>query len=850
MGQPRGTKARRVIDSDENDETSSSRTNGEILQETSRRQVKLPSRAQKEVVTTTSAPSTAGSPSSTAQTTPQKPKPIKQSAKDTRQTKPSTKTIHSFFNASTQAHQRKVPCPVPPQEPFVEELEDIDDAPSDKEPLKGNASGGRKSSVSRKRSSDAISSTQSTSQNARKFLKAADGSRSASMPPSTEVLDHDLRPWTERYAPQTLEELVVHKKKVQDVKQWLGEALQGHKHRRLLVLKGGAGSGKTATLTALSKTLNFKSIEWKNPAMHEFGSDDYVSLSSQFEDFLGRGRRFGGLEVVSTDAARSRPIEVSIADDTYHDKSHLLLIEEFPSNIQRYGAASQAFRSCILQFLSASSMSSLKLTPLVMIISESLLSTSSSLDDNFTAHRLLGPEILHHPSTTVVEFNAVAPTFISKALSTVLQKRSRDTGRYYSPHPDALKRISEFGDVRNATSTLEFLCANATSMDAIAQARGEPSKTRTTKMKVSKTGPESMRDRDAAMSLVSLRESTIGLFHSVGKVVYNKRTGGTAMNGDTSSQPSHLTHHARPLQSEVNCETLMDETGTDPSTFLSALHENYLLSCTPANDNSDAALDAVNGCLDALGDADILGNFQSSTSARFASIGEGLRQADLAFQVGVRGLTFSLPYPVKRKALPGRGKADAFRMFYPADLKLYREREELRESLQLLTIKAMSGVLLDGSAIDRKPAGQVVSQPGRLPGVEITEKHKSADTDDVKSVISIGSGHSALQEMLVERLPYLDVVLSQSKTALHDSVYKQIRRNTRFTGVRTIHDGEEDDDGDNNFGKLQIRVLAAKRGFGFMGASVAGDLVTTDDANTQSLVLSDDDIEDDYWPKA
>lgn len=847
MGQPRGTKTRRVIESDEDDEASSSnsRTNGKVIQKSSRQQAKLPTRPQKEVVTITPAPSFAVSPSSTPNTTPQKPKQTKRSVKTTGQTKPSTKTIHSFFNASTQAQQKRRPSPVLPQETIIEDLEDIDDAPSDQEPLSCTLNGRRESSVSRKRSSDAVNPTQGASQNARKFFKTADGSRSASIPPSTEIVDHDLRPWTERYAPQTLEELVVHKKKVQDVRQWLGESLQGHKHRRLLVLKGAAGSGKTATLSALSKTLMFKTTEWKNPAMHDFDSDDYVSLSSQFEDFLGRARRFGGLECISTDASKPPPLETNTAHDTDNDNPQVLVIEEFPNNIQRYSVASQAFRSCILQFLSANTISSTKLAPLVMIISESLLSSSSSSDDNFTAHRLLGPDVLHHPSTTVIEFNAVAPTFISKALNTVLQKRSRDTGRYSSPHPDVLKRISEFGDVRNATSTLEFLCANATTSDAVAQALGTTTKSRTTKSKASKNDSASMRDRDTAMSLVSLRESTIGLFHAVGKVVYNKRTESTATSADSSSLPSHLKHHTRPLQSEVICETLIDETGADPSTFLSALHENYVLSCTPANGNSEAALDAVNSCLEALGDADILGNVQSNTNSRYASIGEGLRQSELAFQVGVPGLIFGLPYPVKRQALPGRGKADAFRMFYPADLKLYKEREELRGSLQLITTKAMSGVLLEGLDISRKPHGQAVSQPGRLPENRVPEKQKTTGTDDLKPIISIGSGHSAIQEMLLERLPYLDMLLLQSKTAFHDPTYKQMRDITRYTGVRTLHDEDEDDDAENTFGNLPIRVIAAKRGLGFMGASPAGDPVPADDAVTQSLVLSDDDIEDD-----
>lgn len=37
----------------------------------------------------------------------------------------------------------------------------------------------------------------------------------------------DLRPWTERYGPRDLDELMVHKKKVADVQKWLGNCRQG-----------------------------------------------------------------------------------------------------------------------------------------------------------------------------------------------------------------------------------------------------------------------------------------------------------------------------------------------------------------------------------------------------------------------------------------------------------------------------------------------------------------------------------------------------------------------------------------------------------------------------------------------
>ena len=121
----------------------------------------------------------------------------------------------------------------------------------------------------------------------------------------------------------------------------------------------------------------------------------------------------------------------------------------------------------MLQFLAANtpSLSSFGrpsqqdvIIPVVMIISETLLTTTSASADSFTAHRLLGPEILRHPGTGVIEFNDIAPTLLAKALELIVQKEARKSGRRRTPGPQVLKRLGEIGDIRNAISSLEFLC--------------------------------------------------------------------------------------------------------------------------------------------------------------------------------------------------------------------------------------------------------------------------------------------------------------------------------------------------------------------------------------------------------
>jgi cell cycle checkpoint protein len=133
------------------------------------------------------------------------------------------------------------------------------------------------------------------------------------------------------------EELVVHGKKVDDVRHWFVEALDGGKLRkyrvclaiysssssllmavqRILTLTGPAGTGKTATVKVLAKELGFELIEWRNSTANLYGgvfsslnssltylihntlSDlDAISQIDKFQEFLTRASTsrsvFGG----------------------------------------------------------------------------------------------------------------------------------------------------------------------------------------------------------------------------------------------------------------------------------------------------------------------------------------------------------------------------------------------------------------------------------------------------------------------------------------------------------------------------------------------------------------------------
>lgn len=382
----------------------------------------------------------------------------------------------------------------------------------------------------------------------------------------------------------------------------------------------------------------------------------------------------------------------------------LLSIEEFPALVTRSIGGAERFRSLLLQYLSrggtatqfAKSTPVTKTTqPLVLILSETLLSSSTTFSDSFTAHRLLGVEILNHPLVSVFEFNPVAPTFVSKALDLVIKKEARESRRKRIPGPAVLQRLADVGDIRSAVNSLEFLCARGdddTTWSGTVAARSK---------KGTKDGVRLTNAEQNTLKLISQRESTLDMFHAAGKVVYNKREDPRVLDSRAEpppKPPDHLMHLYTPKATQVDVDALLNEVGTDIQTFISTLHENYVLSC-----NCDDFVDAMEGCAHILSDADILNPesrsiLRSKTSSRSHGIQSGnfdmLRQDEISFHVASRGLVFSLPFPVHRAVPHGSKKQDAFKMFYPASLRLWKPAEEINDLVSLFANGDTSGDIM------------------------------------------------------------------------------------------------------------------------------------------------------------
>ena len=593
-------------------------------------------------------------------------------------------------------------------------------------------------------------------------------------------------------------------------------------------------------------------------------------MSAQFDDFLGRSGKFGSLSFdgdgTGADYLQRPPGDL----EPQNIGKRVILLEEFPNTFTRTSSALQAFRSSILQYLAANvpsrntmlstkSESSEHVTPLIMIISETLMSTTTASADSFTAHRLLGHEILNHPGTSVIEFNPIAATFLGKALDLVIQKEARQSGRRRTPGPAVLKILGEIGDVRSAIGSLEFLCVRGDDNSewsgrvAAKSKKGPKDATAMTKME------------KESMEMVTQREATLGIFHAVGKVVYNKRDDVAALDPAVAlppQPPDHLPQHVRLKVSQVDVNQLVDETGADTQTFVAALHENYVLSC-----DDPSSTDVINDCIDALSDSDLLSPNRYGGNVQGAAA-DSLRQDEIYFQVAVRGILFALPCPVKRQAVPtvrdGKlvGKGDAFKMFYPTSMRLWKQREEIESLVDACVDRSMRARATMSDNVVNHTHGEIeagrevnaVSDPIRA------QQPKLSSIDSTAPSPLLTGGNSARREMILETLPYLTKISLRNPLSTY---LPSLERITQFNGMAdrkeddVAEKGNDDDEDEvpptttewatdrpvqskRGYARVEGRSLAGERGKGRRGGGM-GVL----EREAERLVLSEDDIEDD-----
>ena len=253
--------------------------------------------------------------------------------------------------------------------------------------------------------------------------------------------------------------------------------------------------------------------EYLNESTYRFSSDDYETSnggpSRQFASYLGK-------------AATYKPL--SFNGESNAPSKQLILVEDLPNVLETRTreATHQALRAHCLS-------SQTQNTPLVIIISDSgTRGTGGNADDaalslnrDVIDARLVVPsDILDGPYCQTLHFNPLARTFLKKHLNAVFDRHALNADAYRRPHDEALDIVidSSNGDIRSAVNTLQMLSQQSLP-GSVSVASGRR------KRKAGALSDSARSEIHTSLSAMARRETSLNLFHSLAKVLRNKRHG-------------------------------------------------------------------------------------------------------------------------------------------------------------------------------------------------------------------------------------------------------------------------------------------------------------------------------------
>nr|XP_046242046.1 cell cycle checkpoint protein RAD17 isoform X2 [Scatophagus argus] len=410
--------------------------------------------------------------------------------------------------------------------------------------------------------------------------------------------------WVDRYTPCSQAELAVHKKKIEEVENWIRIHIN-KSEGGILLLTGPSGCGKTATVQVLSGELGLRIQEWTNPtSLEPYSSSQHgwrmnsLSCSSQlaqFQDFLLRANKYSSLKMVG--------------DRETTDKK-LILVEDFPNQFYRQPGS---LHDILRRFVKTSRC------PLVFIVSDSL-SGDNSL-------RFLFPrDIQDELDITSISFNPVAPTAMMKVLTRISTlEAGKRCGRMPVSDHAVLERLcsGSSGDIRSAVNSLQFSSFPDMPLEkGVWRAKKErpltsPGKgvSRANQMK------SKQAKKQEGEQAIGGKDASLFLFRALGKILHckreNPRCPETAECIPGHGLPPHLSHHRRKALI-INPEMIVERSHISGEFFNLYLQQNYLDFFCEMEDVGQAS--------EYLSDADLLtadwtsrstmGNYGSSVATR------------------------------------------------------------------------------------------------------------------------------------------------------------------------------------------------------------------------------------------
>ncbi|KAF9353511.1 Cell cycle checkpoint protein rad17 [Mortierella sp. NVP85] len=346
--------------------------------------------------------------------------------------------------------------------------------------------------------------------------------------------------WTEKYAPIDIGEVAVHPKKTSSVREWLqtGRDASGG---AMLVLSGPSGSGKTTVVRMLAQEMGLNILEWVNS----------VNPNSiiQRPDVPSEGRhRFATVD----EAPGSVP---SLA------RKNIILIEDLPP-LSAFSSR-KIFQEAISNFVKSRNSSAV----LVIIVSDVFMKQSTELlfssmsenrDPALTIRTLLPHSVLEK-----IDSASAAPTYMKKAIRKLVEKEF-GTLHTYAPDAEEVDQAIEIhdGDIRAVINSLQFLCHL-------------PAKRRRHYREKARLLEEERQVlHDSENKVIQGQDSSLGFFHAVAKVLYNRQTWYEFHLRHGANNDLHCDSILRRQVTVISCD-LIEKLPMEPDLYTLMLHQNY-----------------------------------------------------------------------------------------------------------------------------------------------------------------------------------------------------------------------------------------------------------------------------------
>ncbi|GMF19549.1 unnamed protein product [Phytophthora lilii] len=384
--------------------------------------------------------------------------------------------------------------------------------------------------------------------------------------------------WTDVYAPKSVDDLCVNKKKVQEISEWLQRKASpstGAFQKRLLFLCGPPGSGKSTAVRCIARQLGLLVKEWEDNSAagklnyermlrEEFWTPQESGVDD-FADFIHRSSTYAALPITTSRqppiASRKRRLSNSQEIPAISQTGQLILVESWPqswSKEQRiYDEKLQRIYQHVVDPAGGCRY------PVVCIYSD----VQGSKIDLDHLSRKFSREVMHSPLTSVININAVTSAQLKKHLTRIATLESCVC------QPTDVQKIidSSNGDIRHALNMLQL--SQNPSMKKQRRIHAAPNKKG--KKVAASSGPQS---KETSSSNSSARDPFLSDFHVVGKLLHGKMLQNKSVDeSSVTSEPS-----------SADYDQILDASAMPLDRVLGLVHENSIAYFSQVEDLSGA----------------------------------------------------------------------------------------------------------------------------------------------------------------------------------------------------------------------------------------------------------------------